>query len=215
MSKKNTNKVSSQLHLEFKNDRQSEAWDSFQKNDVIFMSGPAGSGKTYLAMSFALSQLFAGKQNKIILTRPIVESGESLGYLPGEFEEKVAPYMLPLYDNMSKMLNYNVNAIEGIKKNIEVAPIAYMRGRNFSNCVCIFDEAQNATLSQLKLFLSRFSDNSKVIVTGDPDQSDIVNSGLCECILRLSDIEEIGFIKFYNEHIVRHPLVGKIIDKLS
>lgn len=212
MSKKQqTNK----FHIEFKNSAQSLAWTMFQKHDVLFLTGPAGTGKTFLATAFAVSELLNKNCKRIIITRPIVEAGESLGYLPGEFDEKVAPYMLPIYDCVGKLVGYNGPQRDEIQASIEVAPIAYMRGRTFDNAVCVFDEAQNATMAQLKLFMTRFGENSKLIITGDPKQSDIHNSGFADVISRLETLQGIGIVEFTKESIVRHKLIGDILGRLE
>lgn len=204
------------FHIEFKNEAQAAAWSAFQQHDVLFLIGPAGCGKTFLASAFAIEQILNKQRNKIILTRPIVEAGESLGFLPGEFEEKVHPYMMPLYDCMDQMIGPDGPWRERIDNAVEVAPIAFMRGRTFSNSVCIFDEAQNANYLQLKLFLTRFGQNSKIIVTGDPTQSDIGNKvALVDVVQRLKDVPGIGVLEFKNDSIVRHSLVGKIIERLE
>lgn len=204
------------FHIEFKNEAQASAWAAFQQHDVLFLIGPAGCGKTFLASAFAIEQILNKQRSKIILTRPIVEAGESLGFLPGEFEEKVHPYMMPLYDCMDQMIGPDGPWRERIDNAVEVAPIAFMRGRTFSNSVCIFDEAQNANYLQLKLFLTRFGQNSKIIVTGDPTQSDIGNKvALVDVVQRLKDVPGIGVLEFKNDSIVRHNLVGKIIERLE
>lgn len=204
------------FHIEFKNDAQSLAWAAFQQHDVLFLIGPAGTGKSFLASAFAVQEILNKSRRRIILTRPIVESGESLGFLPGEFEEKVHPYMLPLYDCLDKMVGRESPWRERIDNALEVAPIAYMRGRTFDDAVCIFDEAQNATMLQMKLFLTRFGENSKVIITGDPTQSDIGGKvALIEVMQKLRGVDGVGIVEFKPNSIVRHSLVGKIIEKLG
>ena len=201
-------------HIEFK-PGQSLAWTLFQKHDVLFLIGPAGTGKTFLATAFAISEVLQKSKKRIVLTRPIIEAGESLGYLPGTFEEKVNPYMLPLFDCLYELVP-NEEQRKQVESTFEIAPLAYMRGRTFKNSICIFDEAQNATRKQLKLFLTRFSDNSKIIITGDPTQSDIgAASGLMDTIHRLESVAGIGIITFKKESIVRHPLVSAMLDKLE
>jgi phosphate starvation-inducible PhoH-like protein len=213
---KSKKKSSSKFHMEFKNTAQKMAWSAFQQHDVLFLSGPAGVGKTHLAMAFAISELLQKNCKRIILTRPIVESGEHLGFLPGDFEAKVDPYMSPMYDVLGKLVGFDGQQRMDVEKSIEVAPIAYMRGRTFDDAVCIFDESQNATKGQLRLFMSRFGENSKLIITGDPNQSDIgAGSGLVDVMTRLETVKGIGIIRFKNENIVRHPLVGAILEKLS
>jgi len=222
MPKKNTTaskvKVSSgkDFHVEWLNTAQKLAWNAFQQHDVLFLIGPAGTGKTFLAMSFAIKQLLAKDVSKIVLTRPIVEAGESLGYLPGTFEEKVNPYMMPLFDAMDKLVGREGPYREKILQSTEIAPLAYLRGRTFENAVCIFDEAQNASFAQLKLFLTRFGENAKVIVTGDPRQSDLRGPvALTKVVDKLKEVSGIGMVEFKANSIVRHALVGKILEKLE
>lgn len=212
---------SGSFHIDFKNDAQGLAYAAFKQYDVLFLIGPAGTGKSHLACAFACDQILNSKtigcgRKKIVLTRPIVESGESLGFLPGEFEEKVHPYMLPMYDCIDKLVGREGPWREKIDGALEVAPIAYMRGRTFDDAVCVFDEAQNASLLQLKLFLTRFGENSKIIITGDPTQSDLVGKvALVEVMQKLRGVDGIGVVEFRENSIVRHPLVGKIIEKLG
>lgn len=204
------------FHIEFKNDVQSLAWATFKQHDVLFLIGPAGTGKSFLACAFAIEQILNKERKKIVLTRPIVESGESLGFLPGEFEEKVHPYMMPMYDCMDKLVGREGPWRDRVNQAVEVAPIAYMRGRTFDDAVCIFDEAQNASMLQLKLFLTRFGQNSKIIITGDPTQSDLVGEvALMKVMNKLSGVPGVGVVEFKAGSIVRHPLIGKIIEKLE
>lgn len=204
-----------ELSLKLMNARQEEAYQLYKENDVLFLLGTAGTGKSLLASYFALQELISKRRQKIIMTRPIVEAGESLGYLPGSFLEKVHPYMLPLYDAIQKLIPEK-NQCELILKNqVEIAPLAYLRGRTFVNSVCILDEAQNATFDQITMFLSRFDKGSKIVITGDPQQSDIRKSPLMEIMEALRDVEGIGVVQFDKSHICRHPLVGHILDKLE
>ena len=171
---------------------------------------------THLSMVFAIHEILQRTKKQIVLTRPIVEAGESLGYLPGTAEEKVHPYMLPLFDAMKKLVGTQGIQHDQIASSIEVAPLAYLRGRSFGNSICIFDEAQNATFNQLKLFLTRIDDNSKIIITGDPGQSDLgEDSGLLEVMHRVEGIDGIGIVRFDKTSIVRHPLVASILEKLE
>jgi len=205
-----------QFHLEFKNDTQGLAWAAFKQHDVLFLTGPAGTGKSFLACAFAIEQILNKERKKIVLTRPIVESGESLGFLPGEFEEKVHPYMMPMYDCIDKLVGKEGPWRDKINSCLEVAPLAYMRGRTFDDAVCIFDEAQNASMMQLKLFMTRFGENSKLIITGDPTQSDIAGEvALVNVMHRLHSVNGIGMVQFKPQQIVRHPLISKIIEKLE
>lgn len=207
----------SKFHLEFLHPAQKMAWAGFQQHDVLFLIGPAGCGKSHLATAFAINEVLQRRKKKIVLTRPIVESGESLGYLPGDLHEKVNPYMLPLYDCMKKLGGDNAAQRETINSAVEIAPLAYMRGRTFDDAVCIFDEAQNATKAQLKLFLTRFGKNSKVIITGDPKQSDLRldDVPLVEVMVRLETLPGIGIVAFNKDSIVRHGLISSILDRLE
>lgn len=204
------------FHIEFKNEAQGLAWAAFKQHDVLFLVGPAGSGKTFMSCAFAIEQILNKEKKRIILTRPVVESGESLGYLPGEFEEKMHPYMMPMYDCIDKLVGREGPWREKVIQSLEIAPLAYMRGRSFSDAICIFDEAQNASYLQLKLFLSRFEENSKVIITGDPTQSDLAGEvALTNIMHRLHAISGIGVVQFKPQHIVRHPLIAKILERLE
>jgi phosphate starvation-inducible protein PhoH and related proteins len=194
---------------------QSSYLASLQKNDLVFATGPAGTGKTYLAVAFAAACLESGRCDRLILSRPAVEAGERLGFLPGDMREKVDPYLRPLYDAL-----YDVLAPERVERGlatgvIEIAPLAFMRGRTLSHAIVILDEAQNCTPVQLKMFLTRLGEESKMIVTGDPTQVDLPpgkDSGLLEAINILQGIDEIDHIAFTRSDVVRRELVGKIVD---
>ena len=197
---------------------QAEYLKLLNEKDLIFSTGSAGSGKTYLAVVFAVSLLKKGLVQKIILTRPAVEAGESLGFLPGDLKEKVDPYLRPLYDALYDMLGVETTNALIEKQVIEIAPLAYMRGRTLENAIIILDEAQNATLDQLKMFLTRLGFNSKMIVTGDCSQIDLpksAKSGLKIASNMLADLKEVGVIDFTVYDVVRHPLVGKIIERFE
>lgn len=215
MKNKNVNGQPRILSINLLNPMQEAAELKYRENDVLFLLGTAGTGKSLLASYFALRDLLTKKAKKIIMTRPIVEAGEKLGYLPGSFEDKVNPYMRPIYDALEKLLPEQNQYQEIVKHSVEVAPLAYLRGRTFVDSVCILDEAQNCSFEQITLFLSRFDKGSKVIVTGDPLQSDLRESPLMQIVSALQDIEGVGVVTFEKEHICRHPLVGKILDQLE
>jgi phosphate starvation-inducible PhoH-like protein len=205
------------FHLEFLNQAQKLAWEAFDQHDILFLIGPAGCGKTMLACAFAISEVIAKKRRKIVLSRPNVESGPGLGYLPGSFEEKINPYMMPMYDCIDRCIGKENELREMINKSIEIAPVSFLRGRTFHDSICIFDEAQNATASQLKLFMTRFGQNSKIIVTGDPAQSDLHerDRGLMQVVKKLETLNGVGVIYFKSNSIVRHPLIASILEKLE
>lgn len=185
-----------------------------EKKDMVFAIGPAGTGKTYTSVALAARALRDKEVKRIILTRPAVEAGESLGFLPGDMKEKLDPYMQPLYDALRDMIPFE--KLEGFieKKIIEIAPLAFMRGRTLDDAFVILDEAQNTTHSQMKMFLTRMGMNAKFIITGDPSQIDLPRnqqSGLKEAMRILKDVKEIGFVHLTDEDVVRHPVVRKII----
>lgn len=206
------------FHLEFLNAAQKIAWAAFDRHDVLFLLGPAGVGKSLLACAFAINAVLSKSKKRIILTRPVVEAGEKLGFLPGDLVEKLDPYMMPIYDHIDKLVGRDNVQREIVDRAIEIAPIAFMRGRNFCNSVCIFDEAQNATKAQLKLFLTRLGENSKMIITGDPFQSDLFTKGdvdLTDVVKKLESVSGIGIVSFKADSIVRHPLIAAILEKLD
>lgn len=188
--------------------------DSIRRNDIVFGIGPAGTGKTYLAMAMAVAALMNKSVERIILTRPAVEAGEKLGFLPGDLAAKVDPYLRPLYDALHDMLDYERAERLLERGTIEVAPLAFMRGRTLNDSFIILDEAQNSTLEQMKMFLTRLGFGSKAVVTGDITQIDLPlakPSGLVEAQKILSGIEGIGFVQFTEKDVVRHPLVQEVI----
>jgi len=193
--------------FEFKTQSQVEAWEVISENTVIFLAGPAGCGKTTLATAWANQEVSAHRFNRVIHTRPIVESQESLGWLPGTVEEKLGPYMSPIRECSRKTQNAGIQ--------IDTLPLAYMRGATFVNSVCILDEAQNATKGQLKLYLTRLGDHSKMILCGDSDQSDIRDSGFLWAMDSLRGIPGVGFYEFSASDSVRHPLVVKMIERMD
>ena len=189
---------------------------AINSKDLVFSIGPAGTGKTYVAVVNALSKLRNGEIKKIILTRPAVEAGESLGFLPGDLKEKVDPYLRPLYDALYEVLGKKQTEDLIEKGVIEIAPLAYMRGRTLENAYVILDEAQNTTFNQMKLFLTRLGFNSKMVVTGDITQIDLpkkVESGLVNAIKLLGDVAGIEIIRFERIDVIRHPLVQKVLAK--
>ena len=193
---------------------QAEYINLLQTKDMVFCTGSAGSGKTYLAVAEALRLVLSHKKNKLIITRPVVEAGESLGFLPGDLEQKINPYLRPLRDAMEAIIS--VETVRRLTEAgiIEVAPLAYMRGRTLNNAVIILDEAQNTSCSQMKMFLTRMGENSKMFITGDPTQTDLPKktaSGLAHSISVLYKIEDIGFMELTAEDVVRNRLVKKIV----
>ena len=194
---------------------QQKLVDTIHKNDMVFAIGPAGTGKTYTGVAMAVKALKEKQVKRIILTRPAVEAGENLGFLPGDMKEKLDPYMQPLYDALRDMLPPQTLEDYILKGIIQIAPLAFMRGRTLDNAFVILDEAQNTTHSRMKMFLTRMGKNAKFIITGDPGQVDLPRrtiSGLKEALLVLKDVEGIGIIYLDDKDIVRHRLVKKIID---
>tara|TARA_Y100000590_G_scaffold346922_1_gene397370 strand:- start:192 stop:1208 length:1017 start_codon:yes stop_codon:yes gene_type:complete len=195
--------------------KQKEYVRSLKTNQIVMSLGPAGTGKTYLAVAVALSMLLEKKVERIILSRPAVEAGEKLGFLPGDMKEKIDPYLRPLYDSLYDLLDYDKIQRKIESGSIEIAPLAFMRGRTLKNSFAILDEAQNATETQIKMFLTRIGENSKLVVNGDPSQVDLPNknqSGLIKSQFILKDIKEISVINFDHQDVMRHPLVTKIVE---
>jgi len=195
---------------------QVEYMRALVRDEVIFALGPAGTGKTYLAVAQAVAQLITGSVQRLILSRPAVEAGEKLGFLPGDMKEKVDPYLRPLYDAL-----YDCMPPEQVERRlasgeIEIAPIAFMRGRTLADAFVILDEAQNTTREQMKMFLTRFGQNSRMVICGDPKQVDIPGgdrmSGLADAVGRLEGVEGIGVTRFTTADVVRHPIVGRIVE---
>ncbi len=199
-------------------EKQKKYVRALKENEIIISAGPAGTGKTFLAVAVALTMLLEKKIERIILSRPAVEAGERLGFLPGDMREKVDPYLRPLYDSFYDLLDY-----EKIQKkieigDIEIAPLAFMRGRTLKNSFAILDEAQNATDTQIKMFLTRIGENSKIVINGDPSQIDLPKkslSGLTKTKKLLGHLNEISFVDFDHTDVVRHPLVSKIVKAYS
>ena len=201
-----------------RSEKQKEYVRALRQSDIVISAGPAGTGKTFLAVAVGLTMLLEKKIERIILSRPAVEAGERLGFLPGDMKEKVDPYLRPLYDSLYDLFHY-----EKIQRmieigDIEIAPLAFMRGRTLKNSFAILDEAQNATDTQIKMFLTRIGENSKIVVNGDPSQIDLPNkniSGLDRSKKLLSHLDEISVIDFDHSDVVRHPLVSKIVKAYS
>ena len=197
-----------------KSEKQSEYIKVLKENDIIMSLGPAGTGKSFLAVSVAVTLLMEKKIDRVILSRPAVEAGEKLGFLPGDMKEKVDPYLRPLYDALYELFGADKIDKKIETGEIEIAPLAFMRGRTLKNCFAILDEAQNATETQIKMFLTRIGENSKLVVNGDPSQIDLINksySGLVKSKNILKNLDEIKIIEFDHLDVVRHPLVSKII----
>jgi len=195
--------------------KQKEYVKSLKTRQITMSLGPAGTGKTYLAVAVALSMLLEKKVERIILSRPAVEAGERLGFLPGDMKDKIDPYLRPLYDSLYDLLDYDKIQRKIESGAIEIAPLAFMRGRTLKNSFAILDEAQNATSTQIKMFLTRIGENSKLVVNGDPSQIDLPNkkqSGLVDSQNILKEIKEIGIINFDHQDVIRHPLVTKIVE---
>ena len=197
-----------------RSEKQSDYIKALKENDIVMSLGPAGTGKSFLAVSVAITLLMEKKIERVILSRPAVEAGEKLGFLPGDMKEKVDPYLRPLYDALYELFGADKIDKKIETGEIEIAPLAFMRGRTLKNCFAILDEAQNATETQIKMFLTRIGENSKLVVNGDPSQVDLINkehSGLIKSKKVLEKLEEIKVIVFDHNDVVRHPLVSKII----
>ena len=195
--------------------KQKEYVRALKTSPVVMSLGPAGTGKTYLAVAAALSMLLEKKVERIILSRPAVEAGEKLGFLPGDMKDKIDPYLRPLYDSLYDLLDYDKIQRKIESGEIEIAPLAFMRGRTLKNSFAILDEAQNATQTQIKMFLTRIGENSKLVVNGDPSQIDLPNknqSGLIKSQAVLQGIKEISIVNFDHKDVMRHPLVTKIVE---
>jgi len=198
-----------------RSENQKKYFKLLNKKDIVFADGPAGTGKTFVAVAKAVSSLQDGKVKKIILSRPAVEAGEKLGFLPGDLKEKVDPFLRPIYDALYEMLPYDQVEKKISNNIIEIAPIAFMRGRTLEDCFIILDEAQNTTRTQMKMFLTRLGRNSQMVIVGDSTQIDLVSkddSGLIDASEKLTKINDIGFIALKEKDVVRHDVVRKIIN---
>ena len=196
-----------------RSDGQKVLMEAIDMHNLVMALGPAGTGKTYLAISKAVEAFVKGQVGRIVLTRPAIEAGESLGYLPGDMEEKIAPYLRPLFDSLSDRLGGR--SMKTMMKNgdIEIAPIGFMRGRTLNNAFVVIDEAQNCTYTQIKMLLTRMGWHSTMVVTGDPDQSDLLPgmSGLADIGQRLEALDNVGVVRLKDEDVVRHPLVAELL----
>ena len=196
-------------------EKQKNYVNYLNQNNIVFSLGPAGTGKTYLSVAVAVSKLINGETKKIILSRPAVEAGENLGFLPGDLKEKIDPYLIPLYDSLCELIGFEKMQKKIDDGSIEIAPLAFMRGRTLKDSFVILDEAQNATETQLKMFLTRLGKNTTMVVNGDPSQVDLPlskSSGLIKSVNILDDIKDIKIIRFEATDVQRHPLVTKIIN---
>ena len=201
-------------HINARTATQSQFIEAMNTHDMVFGMGPAGTGKTYLAVAKAVNEMLESKVDKIILTRPAVEAGENLGFLPGDLKEKIDPYLRPLYDALYEMLPRDIVAKKITNGEIEIAPLAYMRGRTLTHAMIILDEAQNTTPMQMKMFLTRLGEGSRMVINGDLTQTDLPRggvSGLAEAERILKKVPEIAFVEFTNKDVVRHGLVSKIV----
>jgi phosphate starvation-inducible protein PhoH and related proteins len=197
-----------------RSEMQARYMEALNRHDIIFALGPAGTGKTYVAVAQAVAQLITGSVQRLILSRPAVEAGERLGFLPGDMKEKVDPYLRPLYDALYDCLPAEQVERRIASGEIEIAPIAFMRGRTLADAFIILDEAQNTTPAQMKMFLTRFGQNSRMVVCGDPNQTDLPDkqvSGLNDAVAKIEGIEGLGIIRFGVGDVVRHPIVGRIV----
>lgn len=210
-----SNKPSNNFHIEFLNQAQKNAWNVIENNDITFIVGPAGSAKSFLSTAYAVKAVLSKTHRRIVLSRPVVEAGgEKIGYLPGMMEEKLLPYLMPIYDNLDEMVGKTGLQRELINKSMEVAPIAFLRGRSFHEAVCILDEAQNITYEQMVLYLTRIGRKGKLIINGDPKQSDLKTCCLMDIIKKLDGIPGIGIVHLDNSAIVRNPIISQILDRL-
>ena len=201
-------------HINPRTATQSQFVEAMNTHDMVFGMGPAGTGKTYLAVAKAVHEMLENRVEKIILTRPAVEAGENLGFLPGDLKEKIDPYLRPLYDALYEMLPRDIVGKKIANGEIEIAPLAYMRGRTLTHAMIILDEAQNTTPMQMKMFLTRLGEGSRMVINGDLTQTDLPRggvSGLAEAERILKKVPEIAFVEFTNKDVVRHGLVSKIV----
>jgi phosphate starvation-inducible PhoH-like protein len=212
------NKPSFKNRLKPRTENQKKYIRSIAENTITFCQGSAGSGKTHCAVGLALEYLLDQKVDKIIVTRPVVEAGEKIGYLPGKYEEKLFPYLLPIEDEINYFIGPALNTSLKLNNKIEIVPLGFMRGRNFHNCFIVADECQNASYEQLKMLLTRIGQNSKMVLTGDVSQSDLsrhLQGGFYEMMNNLNNVEAIGISTLTDSDIVRNPIIAKILAKLD
>lgn len=204
------------INFRFLNKSQSLAWDTIDSNYITFISGPAGSSKSFLATAYAIQSVLDGHTEGIMLTRPAVEAGERLGAIPGGVQEKVGEYLRPIFDIVSQLCGDNAAAKAIISDAVQIEALAYLRGHTVRNAVAILDEAQNVTLAQMKMYLSRLGENSKLIICGDGSQSDIgKNTTLIRTAERLAGVNGVGWFEFSKSDIVRHPLIQEILERME
>lgn len=203
---------STAVHFEPKTIQQAIAVDLFTSHDILLLTGPAGSGKTHVAIALAACEVMNHRARKIVLSRPVVPAGEELGFLPGDLNKKMGPWLLPFHDVLSRITNQSPQ--DFFREHVEICPIAYLRGRTFERSVAILDECQNATYAQLKLFATRIGHKSKLILTGDPRQSDRLDSGLRDFAENLHDCPGVAVVQFSEEMCPRHPIIPELLKRL-
>lgn len=211
-------KKSSGRKLKPKTENQAKYIRSMIESDITICIGPAGTGKTTLSVGLACEQILEGKTNRIIITRPVVESGKGLGFLPGTFQDKIHPYLVPVFEEMNMYLSSQVTERLVKEKHIEICPLEYMRGRNFHNSFIILDEAQNATYEQIKMLITRMGSKSKCVINGDVEQSDLssnLRGGLEECLDRLDNLRGVGLVELERCDIIRNKLIARVLDRLE
>tara|TARA_R110000751_G_scaffold93925_3_gene183343 strand:- start:2744 stop:3382 length:639 start_codon:yes stop_codon:yes gene_type:complete len=204
--------------LKSKTENQEDYIRAMIETDIIFCSGPAGSGKTSVAVGLACQYLIEEKIEKIVITRPVVESGRGLGFLPGTFQEKIHPYLIPILEEMQMYLLPKEIKAYMDNNMIEIVPLEYMRGRNFHGCFMILDEAQNATMSEIKMFITRIGRHSKAVINGDANQTDLpdnISGGLIDCMDRLDDLDSVAIVELTDDDIIRNKIIGPILARLS
>lgn len=211
-------KKSSGRKLKPKTENQAKYIRSMIESDITICIGPAGTGKTTLSVGLACEQILEGKTNRIIITRPVVESGKGLGFLPGTFQDKIHPYLVPVFEEMNMYLSSQVTERLVKEKHIEICPLEYMRGRNFHNSFIILDEAQNATYEQIKMLITRMGSKSKCVINGDIEQSDLpfnLRGGLEECWDRLDNLRGVGLVELERCDIIRNKIIARVLDRLE